>query len=151
MDGNGRWARARGKPRIFGHRAGMETVRRTLTAARDIGVRWATLYAFSSENWSRPRAVVAALMHLLRAYIAQGVAELDGNGVRLQTSGMWGSSQIRPGRWTGQATPRQEHNQVKSRPQLRGAARDPRHGGISRERSRRAPPGAATSPCAGIS
>ena len=87
MDGNGRWANAHGKPRIFGHRAGMETVRRVLNACRDIGVRYVTLYAFSSENWTRPRAEVQALMHLLREYLEKEVDELDQNGVRLETIG----------------------------------------------------------------
>jgi undecaprenyl diphosphate synthase len=65
----------------------METVRRTLTACRDLGVRWVTLYAFSSENWSRPRAEVQALMRLLREYLEREVDELDENGVRLETIG----------------------------------------------------------------
>jgi len=83
MDGNGRWAKSRHMPRIFGHNKGLETVREILKGARDIGVEYVTLYAFSSENWSRPRAEVSALMHLLEEYLKREVDELDESNVRL--------------------------------------------------------------------
>ncbi|MBL4889689.1 MAG: isoprenyl transferase [Candidatus Lindowbacteria bacterium] len=87
MDGNGRWARKRHMPRIFGHRKGMETVREILKAARDIGIEFITLYAFSAENWSRPRAEVSALMHLLQDYLKQEIDELDETNVKMLTIG----------------------------------------------------------------
>src|ERR1041385_2718826 len=69
MDGNGRWAKQRGLPRIEGHRRGVETVRTTMFAARDLGVKMLTLYAFSIENWKRPQDEVGALMGLLEHYL----------------------------------------------------------------------------------
>jgi undecaprenyl diphosphate synthase len=89
MDGNGRWAARRHLPRIAGHRAGMEAVRRTVRAAGDCGVEALTLYAFSSENWRRPPEEVADLMGLLRFYLRREIAELDRNGVRLRLIGDW--------------------------------------------------------------
>jgi undecaprenyl diphosphate synthase len=74
MDGNGRWAKQRGLPRIEGHRRGVETVRTTMAAARDLGIRVLTLYAFSIENWKRPQEEVGALMGLLEHYLKK---ELD--------------------------------------------------------------------------
>jgi undecaprenyl diphosphate synthase len=87
MDGNGRWAAARGLPRVAGHRAGAQTVRRTVEAAIRSGVRWLTLYAFSSENWRRPRTEVLDLTALLRHYLRNEVAELREAGVRLRFIG----------------------------------------------------------------
>ena len=87
MDGNGRWAKARGMPRVAGHRAGVEALRRTVKAAGDIGIRWLTVYAFSSENWSRPKAEVTDLMGLLRLFVKRDLAELHGNGVRVRMIG----------------------------------------------------------------
>ncbi len=87
MDGNGRWAAARGLPRIAGHRAGVQAVRRTIEAARVQGVGWLTLYAFSSENWRRPAEEVLDLTGLLRHYIRSEVAELAREGVRLRFIG----------------------------------------------------------------
>src|SRR5277367_3155017 len=69
MDGNGRWAKKRGLPRIEGHRRGVEAVRTATYAARDLGVRMLTLYAFSAENWNRPKDEVGALMGLLELYL----------------------------------------------------------------------------------
>src|SRR5882672_4243740 len=71
MDGNGRWAKQRGKARIEGHRAGSESVRAIVRACGELGIEYLTLYAFSSENWNRPRAEVSALMHLLEFYLKQ--------------------------------------------------------------------------------
>ncbi|MCT8266727.1 di-trans,poly-cis-decaprenylcistransferase [Afifella sp. JA880] len=87
MDGNGRWATARGLPRKAGHEAGVETVRRVVRAAPSEGIGTLTLYAFSSDNWRRPKAEVAALMQLLRHYLAGEVDELVDNGVRLSVIG----------------------------------------------------------------
>ncbi len=87
MDGNGRWAKARGLPRVAGHRAGVQAVRRTIEAAIKHHVGWLTLYAFSSENWRRPAAEVSDLTGLLRRFIKSELAELDANGVRLMVIG----------------------------------------------------------------
>jgi undecaprenyl diphosphate synthase len=87
MDGNGRWARARGMPRVAGHRAGAEAVRRTIHAARANAVTWLTLYAFSSENWRRPASEVLDLTGLLRLYLRNEVSELAEGGVRLHIIG----------------------------------------------------------------
>ena len=87
MDGNGRWARARGLPRAAGHRQGAEAVKRTVRAAGDLGIRYLTLFGFSSENWKRPETEVADLMGLLRHYLRAEIAELHANGVRLRIIG----------------------------------------------------------------
>jgi undecaprenyl diphosphate synthase len=87
MDGNGRWAKARHRPRAFGHRAGVESVRRIVEDASEIGVKCLTLYSFSTENWSRPRAEVAALMALMREYIEADLDRLKGEGVRVRILG----------------------------------------------------------------
>src|SRR5580693_9366529 len=87
MDGNGRWAQARGLPRIAGHRRGAEAVRRTLTATSELGVPYLTLFGFSSENWKRPLAEVDDLMGLLRHYLRGEIADLHRNGVRLRVIG----------------------------------------------------------------
>ena len=90
MDGNGRWAQARGLPRIAGHRRGAEAVRRTLTAAAELGVPYLTLFGFFSENWKRPLTEVDDLMGLLRHYLRGEIAELHRNGVRLRVIGKRG-------------------------------------------------------------
>jgi undecaprenyl diphosphate synthase len=87
MDGNGRWAKARGLPRVAGHRAGVEALRQTVRAAGELGVSWLTVYAFSSENWSRPRAEVSDLMGLLKLFIRRDLAELHQAGVRVRVIG----------------------------------------------------------------
>lgn len=87
MDGNGRWATARGKRREWGHRRGAESVRAVVRAAPELGVGTLTLYAFSSDNWKRPASEVRVLMHLFRRYLRTEVAELKKNGVRLQVIG----------------------------------------------------------------
>lgn len=87
MDGNGRWARARGLPRIAGHKAGMETLHRIVRHASDVGLQWLTVFAFSSENWSRPAAEINHLMALLRLFIKRDLDELCGNNVRIRVIG----------------------------------------------------------------
>jgi len=87
MDGNGRWATLRGRPRASGHRAGARAVTRVAEAAPALGVRMLTLYAFSSDNWQRPPREVGALMRLFRAYLASETANCVQNGVRLNVIG----------------------------------------------------------------
>ncbi len=87
MDGNGRWAKAQGKPRLRGHEAGAETVRRTIRAARRHGIRYLTLYAFSVENWSRPALEVKALMALLGTFLERNEKEFHDNKIRLRVLG----------------------------------------------------------------
>ena len=87
MDGNGRWAKSRGMPRLVGHKRGVESVRDAVKAAQSLGVRYLTLYGFSSENWRRPEAEVKDLMGLLRLYLRSEIAELHREGVRLRIIG----------------------------------------------------------------
>ncbi|MDO8970429.1 MAG: polyprenyl diphosphate synthase, partial [Saprospiraceae bacterium] len=87
MDGNGRWAKEKGMPRVLGHRSGVKSVREVTEAAGQIGVKFLTLYAFSTENWNRPPAEVTALMSLLVETIKSEIRDLDKNGVRLTAIG----------------------------------------------------------------
>jgi undecaprenyl diphosphate synthase len=87
MDGNGRWARERGLPRIEGHRRGAESVREIVRVSGELGVEYLTLYAFSIENWNRPKPEVSALMRLLEFYLKQEIAELNKSNVRLAAIG----------------------------------------------------------------
>ncbi|CAG1011212.1 MAG: isoprenyl transferase [Rhizobiaceae bacterium] len=87
MDGNGRWAKERGLPRLAGHKAGVEALRQTVRAASDLGIDWLTVYAFSSENWSRPKSEVTDLMGLLKLFIRRDLAELHRSGVRVRVIG----------------------------------------------------------------
>ncbi len=87
MDGNGRWAKLQGKPRVFGHRNGVKSVRETTEAAAEIGIEYLTLYAFSTENWNRPQAEVGALMSLLVETLRREIATLNKNNIRLQAIG----------------------------------------------------------------
>jgi undecaprenyl diphosphate synthase len=87
MDGNGRWAKSRGLPRIAGHRRGAESVRRAITASAELGISYLTLFGFSSENWKRPSDEVNDLMGLLRHYLRGEIAELHQQGVRLKVIG----------------------------------------------------------------
>ena len=88
MDGNGRWAAQRGLPRFEGHRRGVEALRRTVRASIELGVRYLTVYSFSSENWSRPAAEVADLMGLLKRFIRNDLADLHRNNVRVRILGL---------------------------------------------------------------
>src|SRR6266508_5772489 len=87
MDGNGRWAAARGLPRGEGHRRGVEALRRTVRAAGDLGVDFLTIFSFSAENWSRPPAEIRELMGLLRRFIRHDLADLHRRGVRVRVIG----------------------------------------------------------------
>ena len=87
MDGNGRWAKKKGLMRIFGHRNGVRAVRETVEAAAEVGVKYLTLYAFSTENWSRPEDEVTALMELLVDTISGEVPNMMKNNIRLLTIG----------------------------------------------------------------
>jgi undecaprenyl diphosphate synthase len=87
MDGNGRWASARGLPRVEGHRRGVEALRRTVRAAGELGIRVLTLYSFSAENWSRPRNEILDLMNLLRRFVREDLAELHASNVRVRVIG----------------------------------------------------------------
>ncbi len=91
MDGNGRWAKARGLPRSAGHKAGVETLRKVVREAGELGISWLTLYAFSSENWSRPHQEVNDLLGLLKIFIRRDLAELHRSGVRVHIIGERGS------------------------------------------------------------
>jgi undecaprenyl diphosphate synthase len=87
MDGNGRWAAARGLPRVEGHRRGVEAVRRTVRAAIEIGIQYLTIFSFSAENWSRPQSEIGELMGLLRRFIRNDLAELHRARVRVRVIG----------------------------------------------------------------
>lgn len=87
MDGNGRWAMARGQPRSLGHKQGAEAVRRSVRAAGELGIGYLTLFGFSSENWRRPVGEIDDLMGLLRFYLRREIAELHGNNVRFRMIG----------------------------------------------------------------
>jgi undecaprenyl diphosphate synthase len=87
MDGNGRWAAERGLPRVEGHRRGVESVRRTVEAALELGIGYLTLFSFSSENWTRPKQEISDLFGLLRRFIRRDLADLHKNGVRIRVIG----------------------------------------------------------------
>ncbi len=87
MDGNGRWAQSRGLPRTAGHKEGAETVKRVVEAAAELGIKYITLFGFSTENWNRPADEVSALMGLMRHYVRGNIAELHEAGVRLRIIG----------------------------------------------------------------
>ena len=87
MDGNGRWAKKRGLPRTAGHAAGAETFRRVATHCRDIGVRYLTVYAFSTENWKRPKEEVDAIMALLEKYLLEAIEKMERDRIRLKFFG----------------------------------------------------------------
>jgi len=87
MDGNGRWARARHRPRVYGHTQGVKTVRRVVEDASEIGVKCLTLYSFSTENWTRPKAEITALFNLLREYVESDLDTLHSRNVRVRILG----------------------------------------------------------------
>ena len=87
MDGNGRWANRRGFPRAFGHRAGVQALKRTVEGAADLGIEWLTVFGFSTENWRRPASEVSELMNLLKAYVESDLDRLAREGVRVHVIG----------------------------------------------------------------
>ena len=87
MDGNGRWAERRGISRLLGHRAGLDAVRAVVRSAHELGVRYLTLYAFSLENWNRPKPEVDELMRLLERYLDSEIDEVDRNGIQVRSIG----------------------------------------------------------------
>lgn len=87
MDGNGRWANARGLPRLAGHRAGTENLRRVIRACVEFGIQYLTIYAFSTENWGRPQDEVEGLMHIMEEVIDKELKELDEEGVQIRHMG----------------------------------------------------------------
>ena len=110
MDGNGRWATAKRRPRSFGHRAGVETVRRVVEDASELGIRALTLYSFSTENWTRPKAEIAALMALMKEYIESDLARLTREGVRIRIIGTREGLTPDVLSWVEQAEARTAHN-----------------------------------------
>jgi undecaprenyl diphosphate synthase len=87
MDGNGRWAKARGLPRAMGHKEGVEALRRAVEASRDLGISHLTVFSFSTENWNRPQSEIAALFDLLRLFVKRDLARLHKDGVRIRIIG----------------------------------------------------------------
>jgi len=110
MDGNGRWAKARGVPRLFGHRAGRESVREIVRGCAALGVDVRTLYTFSTENWSRPAREVSALMNLLRDSLRAECDELAANNVRLQVIGRLADLPVPVRRAVAETQERLSHN-----------------------------------------
>lgn len=87
MDGNGRWAKKRGMTRVMGHQQGAEAVREVVRTSREIGIQWLTLYAFSEENWKRPKSEIMALMKLLKRFLKSELKEMLEKGIQLRTIG----------------------------------------------------------------
>src|SRR5215216_7394583 len=110
MDGNGRWAARRGQPRIAGHRAGIEAVRAAVDTGARLGLQALTLYAFSTENWKRPRLEVDALMRMLRRYIRLELEEIDRQNIKFQTIGRTGALAENVRREINRATERTARN-----------------------------------------
>lgn len=110
MDGNGRWAKSQGQNRLYGHHNGVQAVRDTVEAAAEIGVKYLTLYAFSTENWNRPQAEVEGLMSLLVATIKGELSTLQKNKIRLQTIGDTQSLPLQTRQELQEAITATEHN-----------------------------------------
>jgi undecaprenyl diphosphate synthase len=110
MDGNGRWAARRGQPRVAGHRAGVEAVRAAVDTGARLGLHALTLYAFSTENWKRPRLEVDALMRMLRRYIRLELDEIDRQNIRFQAIGRTDSLAANVQREINRATERTARN-----------------------------------------
>ena len=110
MDGNGRWARRQGRPASFGHRAGVRAIKRVLQACEDFGVHALSIYAFSTENWARPRTEVRALMRLFHESMLREIDEMDRRGVRIVFSGRRDELSTVMNRRIQEATDRTGHN-----------------------------------------
>ena len=110
MDGNGRWAEARGLPRQAGHKAGIDALRRAVSAAAERGVETLTIYSFSTENWSRPKSEVSFLLSLLRRFIRQDVAELHAAGVCIKVIGTRDTLEMSLARMLDEAESLTRHN-----------------------------------------
>jgi undecaprenyl diphosphate synthase len=110
MDGNGRWARLRGRPHSFGHRAGVRTIRRVLGGCEELGIEVLSVYAFSTENWRRPRAEVRALMRLFHESMRRELDELDQRGIRILFSGRRDELSVTMQQKIGEAVERTEDN-----------------------------------------
>src|SRR5438270_597161 len=110
MDGNGRWAALRGQPRIAGHRAGVEAVRAAVDTSARLGLKGLTLYAFSTENWKRPRYEVDALMRMLRRYLRLELDEIHKQNIRFQTIGRTGALAVSVRREIAKAVERTSAN-----------------------------------------
>src|SRR5947199_8557635 len=110
MDGNGRWARRRGRPSSFGHRQGVRAIKRVLQACEDLGVHDLSIYAFSTENWARPRAEVRALMRLIHEPMQREIEEMHRRGVRIVVSGRREGLSQRMIQRIDDAMPRPSHN-----------------------------------------
>jgi len=110
MDGNGRWAAQRGQPRIAGHRAGVEAVRASVDTGARLGLKALTLFAFSTENWKRPRYEIDALMRMLRRYLRLELDEIDRQNIKFQTIGRTGVLNENVRREILKATERTEQN-----------------------------------------
>src|ERR1044071_9465901 len=108
MDGNGRWALSRGLPRLAGHKAGTENLRRVIRATAEFGVKYLTIYAFSTENWGRPAEEVKGLMYILEDVIDRELKELHGEGVQLRHIGRLTSCAHSPGKSAGRDRTDQE-------------------------------------------
>jgi undecaprenyl diphosphate synthase len=110
MDGNGRWAKMRGKPRIFGHRAGAESVRAILDTCARLGIKAVTLYAFSTENWKRPKSEISGLMQMLKRYLKSELAEVERNNIKFRAIGDLGGLEPEIQKQLDGAMKRTEHN-----------------------------------------
>jgi undecaprenyl diphosphate synthase len=110
MDGNGRWAINRGLPRVAGHKRGVETVRRITEECRQIGIKVLTLYAFSDENWGRPKEEVGFLMDMLGSFLKAEIATMKSNGIRFRTIGRTERLPATVRKWLEKATAETAHN-----------------------------------------
>jgi len=110
MDGNGRWAKKRGLPRVIGHRQGVDSVRATVNAAKDLGIKFLTLYTFSTENWQRPEKEVNTLMEMLEEMIRKETDELHKNDVKINAIGRLGTLYPKPRKAMEEAIEKTKNN-----------------------------------------
>ena len=112
MDGNGRWAKKRGLPRVMGHNAGMKSLKEIVRACSDLGVKYLTVYAFSTENWKRPEDEVSGIFKIMVKYIAKELAELNRENVRIRVFGQWEAIPEEPERAWSSPSHRQRRTRV---------------------------------------